>query len=357
METALVVLAALAAGVLATLSRARRRRAAQPDRSALARAVGGVVEEPSSDIVVTRGGHELRVTLGEAPPNTRIHGAAPQAGEVMLRVRPEGPRSLAESLGGLPDIRTGEPRFDDSFFVTTDDEDLARLWLDRELCARFLPLGPTYRLRLAVKLLLLERDGLEDDPNRLAAALDLGFAILWRGNALAQSWHALSTELGVAPKAPLRVLWPGPDTAIDASVDRVPVRVELVREPGRSGLWRCWRTSTGIRAERSGGEEFVVERQSAPPTEDALAELDVPALAGMYRVRSRVPAQTAGRLDAETCAELGELAPARVRADRTAVTVEISGVELGVERLRGLMALAARLARHQVAPRPAGPYR
>ncbi|MFO0756473.1 MAG: hypothetical protein U0359_08280 [Byssovorax sp.] len=288
---------------------------------------------------------------------TRIYAEASGPNALTLKVYEEGVLSSLGKAFGTQDIDTGDRAFDDVFIVKSNDEGLARLWLDDRKLRETLTEARPYSLTLENRAVTSTKVGIDDDPRRLITAIRAVAQCAARGAKLGKRWRKLAAKLG-GEVSRGELSWPGDqDAAIALELRGMRVTVAIDRRslPGKTA-----RIGTRVSAERgvSLGDRFMLERtcdlarkDKGGPAQPADPFGD-PAFASAYTL-TLGDARAARRLGEEQRRTLLAVKPALVSAGEQDVSVIFEGALFNDKTLTAAMELAADLS----ANASEGPYR
>jgi hypothetical protein len=207
-------------------------------RAAAAALSGEAREAPGGAATVAASLDGVEVTAALAADGAaRVACTAAGAGDLALRLYPEG---LASGLGkvfGAQDVEVGESRIDERFMIKASDEGLARLWLGDEVRRQLAAAFPEdarggFDLRLEAEAVSIAWSAASPDADRLEAAIRTAAALARRPAELLSQLRALADELDAALLSDGGSLWrPGGTTAIsaplpgggEAVIDHAPV--------------------------------------------------------------------------------------------------------------------------------------
>ncbi len=127
---------------------------------------------------------------------TRVQAVAPGADELEIKLRKEGVVASMGKALGFGELVVGDAAFDARYFVRTNDDELARAWLQAGVRAALMATGSEYEVVLHKGRVKAQRVGIELVPARLEAAMRAVAALAAGGRGLVASWRALAAELG-----------------------------------------------------------------------------------------------------------------------------------------------------------------
>lgn len=172
---------------------------------AAAAALGGEARvEPGGAATVTARLDGVEVTAALAADGAaRVSCAAAAAGDLSLRLYPEGLASGLGKMFGAQDVEIGERRIDERFMIKASDEGLARLWLGDEVRRRLAAAFPDEAqggldLRLESEAVSIAWSAAPPDAGRLEAAIRAASGLARRPAELLAELRALADELGAA---------------------------------------------------------------------------------------------------------------------------------------------------------------
>lgn len=194
-------------------------------------------------INVARGGSGLRKTT--TPGGTRVSTAIPETGGLRLCVCPETLWAFVGKALGGQDVLVGDQGFDAAYVIRTNNQDLARAWLPKDLRRAIVACQP-YRFDLADGEVAATRVGIEEDPQRLVETARAVVSFACGGQELLRQTRALAAQIDGVVSA-RGDAWE-PDGGVLTIVDRLGTQV-LVDSICESvdGVWDV-RVFTRIRA-------------------------------------------------------------------------------------------------------------
>jgi hypothetical protein len=289
----------------------------------------------------------VRASLGD----TEVHAQMAPSGRVAVALPCDGFELAVRWTDQLRSVRP--PRFDDSFFVQTNDVALANAWLDEDsrdalLASRYVSHAP-HPQRETVRLVrdgawqhfirddevCAERDAAEPSPERVADVIAATQVLADRPARWAQrTWARLARELG--GEAASRVELAGrPILRVRRSGAEITVR--LLRkltadEPGRL------RTLVGAHRRGSSGDTLTLIARGLPP--------------GAWPPANDLLGKSF-RVDPSAAALVERAEPSTVFVRPHDVEITFDGAMAERERLAAAIELAARWAGHE----STGPYR
>jgi hypothetical protein len=295
--------------------------------------------------------------------------------EVFIATRPLDGFELALRWNG----GTSSSEFHHAFAMTTNDDEMSRLWLDdhgrRALLdsattstidevsfgqaglafgdpffADTTSVRRTWTYEIANDELVVTKGGTEFDPNRIAIAVRTGCALAGRSQRWARQYADLAVRLGVTARTDLEI---GGKPIITAVRQGLDVGLHLIR---RVADEKTGRLRTLISARRVSQDERTLSivdehavRAAVPPVpKGGRRDFELEG----YRLRT---SDAATKLDELAKKLVAAARPIAVVADLDSIDVWFDGAPLEHERLDPAFALAAHLAIGSAAQ--SGPYR
>ncbi len=274
---------------------------------------------------------------------TRIRANVEYATDFKLTVSRKDLLGKVATALGMQDIKTGDERFDECFVVKSNDEDLARTWLDESVRERLLETND-YRFTIKNGRLKAVMGSLATNADPLIAAMWAAGALAIRGSQLFDWWRQVAderiAEIAEDEMGKLR---------IDVTDQAAPLRIEPRSAQTSTG------TATRVSARRVDASKERFQLVSSEKVDDGLRQLSAEQtyVPQGYVCGSVQPELTAKRISPELKKRIEELGPLRIEADETSVYLEVDELEGNTERLQEAMEIVTELATQTAA----GPYR